>query len=92
MVRHIRVVRVRVMFIEKLYDVESATIYVKMYITLFEVGRHCFPDLYFGMKIFDGAPGGVSELWIPSCLELLGRFELSSSADEEAQQHLLDKR
>ena len=57
---HIRVVRVWMMAVEKLHDVEAAAIHVEVDIPLLEIRRDGLPDLDFRVQAFHRTPCGVA--------------------------------
>ena len=57
----IRITGPGMMAVEEFHDVEPAAVHVKMDIPLFEIGRDCFPDLYFRMQALARLPCGIAD-------------------------------
>ena len=57
----LRIMRVRVVTIVKLYDVKTAAVDIKVYITFLKVRRHSLPHGHFGMQLLNSAPRGLAD-------------------------------
>lgn len=62
----LRIVRVGMVTVEELHDMESAAVDVEMDIPFFKIGSDGFPYLHLRVELLDRAPRGVSP-----CLSLI---------------------
>ena len=58
---HVRIVRIRVMTVEKFNDMKPAAVDIKMNIAFFKIRRNGFPYFYFRVQFFDCTPGGIAD-------------------------------
>ena len=59
-VTFVRIIRIRMMAVKELYNMESAAIYIEVNVSLLEIRCNGFPYLYFRMHLFHFAPCGIS--------------------------------
>ncbi len=55
-IARVRIFRVRMIFVEKLYNIKSAAVDIEMDIPFFKIWSHRFPNLNFRMEFFHRAP------------------------------------
>ena len=71
-------VRIGMVGIAELHDVESAVVHIEMDAPCLEVGRHKASDPDIGMHLLDGAPGGIQ---MPSMKDPLRATEPEGRAE-----------
>ena len=57
----IGIIRIGMMAVEILHDVETAAVDIEVDVALIEIGCVGFPDRHFGVQLFDKAPGGITD-------------------------------
>lgn len=58
---HIRIIRVRMMTVEKFHNMEPAPIHIKVNVPLLKIRRDGLPDFNLRMQFLDLLPGGISD-------------------------------
>ena len=55
------ILRVRMMGVKELHDMEPAAVHIKVDVTLFEIGRYGFPHLDLRIHFFYRTPCGIAD-------------------------------
>ena len=61
MLRHFRIVRIRMVTVIKFHNMKTAAIDIEMDIPLFKIRSDCLPDLHIRVHLFDLAPCGIAD-------------------------------
>ncbi len=61
MLHHLRIIRIRMMAVIELHDVESTAVHIEVDVSLFKIRRDSFPDGNLGMKLFYCAPCRITD-------------------------------
>ena len=61
LIGHLRIVRIGMMAVVKIHDVEAAPIHIEMDVPFLKIRRDGFPNLYLRVQPFDCTPGRISD-------------------------------